>query len=69
LDNCVELALANLDLNEPMLERVTFDYGDSFEGSSSIGLDADLGLDIEEDEEEDGGEGSGSGSVFDDFDM
>ena len=35
LDNNVELALANLDLNEPMLEPVTFDDGDPLEGSSS----------------------------------
>jgi hypothetical protein len=28
LDNSVELELANLDLNEPVLEPVTFDDGD-----------------------------------------
>jgi hypothetical protein len=32
LDNSVELALANLDLNEPVLEPVTFDDGNPFEG-------------------------------------
>jgi hypothetical protein len=48
LDNSVELALANLDLNEPVLELVTFDDGDPLEGSSSTPADADLGLDIEE---------------------
>jgi hypothetical protein len=34
-DSSVELALANLDLNEPMLELVTFDDGDPLEGTSS----------------------------------
>jgi hypothetical protein len=67
LDSSVELALANLDLNEPVLEPVTFDDGDPLEGSSSTPADADLGLDIEE--EEDGGESSGSGGDFDDSDM
>ncbi|KAH9294427.1 hypothetical protein KI387_040363, partial [Taxus chinensis] len=46
LDNTVELALANLDLNEPVLEPVTFDDGDPLEGSSSTPADAELGLDI-----------------------
>ena len=35
LDSSVEMALANLDLNEPMLEPITFDDGDTVEGSSS----------------------------------
>jgi hypothetical protein len=35
LNNNVELALANLDLNELVLEPVTFDDGDPLEGSSS----------------------------------
>jgi len=35
LNNSVELALANLDLNELVLESVTFDDGDPLEGSSS----------------------------------
>jgi hypothetical protein len=56
LDNSVELALANLDLNEPMLEPITFDDGDPLEGSSSTPVDANLGLDIEEEER---GESSG----------
>jgi hypothetical protein len=46
LDNSVELALANLDLNEPVLEPVTFDDGDPLEGSSSTPTDAQIGLDI-----------------------
>jgi hypothetical protein len=35
LNNSVELALANLDLNELVLEPITFDDGDPLEGSSS----------------------------------
>ena len=35
LDNSIELALANLDLNDPVLEPVTFDDSDPLEGSSS----------------------------------
>jgi hypothetical protein len=47
LDNSVELALANLDLNDPVLEPVTFDDGDPLEGSSSTAADAQIALDIE----------------------
>jgi hypothetical protein len=36
LNNSFELALANLDLNELVLELITFDDGDPLEGSSSI---------------------------------
>jgi hypothetical protein len=36
LNNSVELALANLDLNELVLESVTFDDGDPLEGSLSL---------------------------------
>jgi hypothetical protein len=39
LDNSVELALTNLDLNEPVVEPVTFDDGDPLEGSSSTSTD------------------------------
>jgi hypothetical protein len=35
LNNSVELALANLDLNELVLESITFDDGDPLEGSFS----------------------------------
>jgi hypothetical protein len=35
LDNNVQLALANLDLNELVLESVTFDDVDPLEGYSS----------------------------------
>jgi len=52
LDSGVELALANLDLNEPVLEPITFDDGDPLEGSSTTSTDAQIALDIEEEEEE-----------------
>ena len=42
LDNSVELALANLDLNDPVLEPVAFDDGDTLEGSSSTPTNAKL---------------------------
>ena len=32
LDSTTKLALANVDLNDPMLEPVTFDDGDPMEG-------------------------------------
>ena len=35
LDNSIELALANMDLNDPVLEPVTFDDSDPLEGLSS----------------------------------
>ena len=68
LNNSVELALANLDLNELVLEPVIFYDGDSLEGSSSTPADAQIALDIEE-EEEDGGESSCSDVDLDDYDM
>jgi hypothetical protein len=66
LERSVELALANLDLNDLVLETVTFDDGDPLEGSSSTLTKAQIGLDIEE---EDGGERSSSDVDFDDYDM
>jgi hypothetical protein len=70
LNNSVELALANLDLNELVLEPVTFDDGDPLEGSSSrVHINkCTIALDIGE-EEEDGGESSGSDANLDDYDM
>ena len=58
LDISVELALANLDLNEPVLELVTFDDGDTVEGSSSTPANAKMRLDSEEEDatEESSGE-------------
>ena len=41
LDHSIELALANMVLNDPVLEPVTFDNGDLMEGSSSTPADAD----------------------------
>ena len=48
LENSVELKLANLDLNDPVLEPVTFDDGDTLEGSPSTPTDAEITLDTEE---------------------
>jgi len=56
LDNSVELALANMDLNDPVLEPVTFDDGDPLEGSSSTPAAADRGKGIATDDEEEGDE-------------
>jgi hypothetical protein len=69
LGNSVEMALANLDLHEPMLDLITFDDGDPPEGSSSTPTDANFGLDIEEDEDENGGKSSSRNGDFDDSDM
>ena len=66
LDDSVELALANMDLNDPVLEPVTFD-DESLEGSSSTPTNAtgmaDLGLGIEEDGV--GPDGSGNDGDYD----
>ena len=67
LNNNVELASANLDLNEPVLESITFDDGDLLEGSSSTSTNAQIALDIEK--EEDRGERNGSDVNLDDYDM
>jgi hypothetical protein len=69
LDNSVELTLANLDFNDPVLQPVTFDDGDPLEGSSSTATDAQIALDIEEEEEEDGEESSGEDTDIDDYVM
>jgi len=54
LDTTVELALANMDLNDPVLEPVRFD---DLEGSASIPADAEATMDIgEEDAEESSGD-------------
>lgn len=49
-DSSVELALANMDLNDPVLEPVTFDDGDTVEGSSSTPAYAEIPLDTEVEE-------------------
>ena len=51
LDSSTELALANLDLNDLVLEPVTFDDSDPLEGSSSTPADIDPQM-VEEEEEE-----------------
>ena len=58
LDGSVELALANMDLNEPLLEPVTFDDVDTIEGSFSTPANAKMTLDTEEEDaiEESSGE-------------
>ena len=58
LDNSFDLTLANLDLNEPVLEPVTFDDANTIEGSSSTPADVEMTLDIEEEDatEESSGE-------------
>ena len=52
LDNSTELALANLDLNDLVLDPVTFDDSDPLEGSSSTPADIDPRTVEEEEEEE-----------------
>ena len=51
LDSNTELALANLDLNDPVLVSVTFDDSDPLEGSSSTPADIDPQT-VEEEEKE-----------------
>ena len=57
LDSSTELALAKLDLNDPVLESVTFDDSEPLEGSSSTPADIDLQM-VEEEQEEEEEEGS-----------
>jgi len=68
LDGTTELALANMDLNDPVLEPITFDEENEvpFDESSSTPLDRaeELGLGIEE-EEEDEGHDNGSDADYD----
>ena len=52
LDSSIELALANMDLNDPVLEPVTFDESDRMEGSSSTAGDAGHQMGREEDEDQ-----------------
>ena len=53
LDNSTELALANLDFNDLVLEPVTFDDSDPLEGSSSTLADIDRIMVGEEEESSD----------------
>ena len=52
LDSNTELALANLDLNDPVLESMTFDDSDALEGSSSTPADIDPQMVEEESSDE-----------------
>ena len=52
LENNTELAWANLDLTDPVLESVSFDDSDLLEGSSSTPTDIDPQVVEEEEEEE-----------------
>jgi hypothetical protein len=73
LDDTVELALANMDLNAPMLELVTFEDDIPLVGSSSTATDLvpQIGLDDHAEQPEIGGESSGDDVDFDDdeYDM
>lgn len=66
IDSTIQLALANLYLNKPLLELITFDDGDPLEGSSSTSIDVNLGLDIDEEE---GEHNSSVGDLDDDYEM
>jgi hypothetical protein len=57
LDDTVELALANMDLNDPVLESVTFEDDIPLEGSSSTATDPvpQIGLDDHAEQLEIGG--------------
>jgi hypothetical protein len=67
LDGNIELALANMDINEQVLEPITFDEDNEepLDDSSTTPVDGaiELGLGIEE--EEDGGQESGSDVDYD----
>jgi hypothetical protein len=67
LDNNIKLALANMDLNEPVLESITFDEDNEepLDESSNTpaGGATELGLGIEE--EEDGEHDSSSDADYD----
>jgi hypothetical protein len=47
LDNSLELALANMDLNASVVQQVTSNDDDPLEGSSFTPTDVDIALDIE----------------------
>lgn len=49
-DNSVELALANMDLNDPVLDPVRFDDDDTIEGSSTTPTNAEATFDIREED-------------------
>ena len=65
LDRSIELALANMDLNDLVLEPITFDDSDRMEGSSSTATDADHQMGREEEGEEDEDRGRGNDEYVD----
>jgi hypothetical protein len=73
LDDTVELALANVDLNDPVLGPVIFEDDIPLEGSSSTATDLvpQIGLDGHAEQSKIGGESSGDDVDFDDdeYDM
>jgi hypothetical protein len=73
LDDIVALALANMDLNDPVLELLTFEDDIPLEGSSSTTTDPVpyIGLDNHAEQPKIGGESSGDDVDFDDdeYDM
>jgi hypothetical protein len=73
LDDTVALASANMDLNDPVLEPVTFEHDIPLEGSSSTAADPvpQIGLDDHAEPPKIGGESSGDDVDFDDdeYDM
>jgi hypothetical protein len=71
VDNNGELALANKDLNDPVLEPITFEDDIPLEGSSSTAADPvpQIGLDDHVEEPKVGGENNGDGIDFDNNDM
>ena len=68
LNDSVVLALANMDLNDPVLEPVTFEDDIPLEGSSSTTTDSvpQIGVDDHVEQPEIGGESSGDDVDFDD---
>ena len=71
LENNVELELSNMDLNDPVLEPITFENDIPLEGSSSTTTDRvlQIGLDDHVEEPEVWGESNGDDTDFDDDDM
>jgi hypothetical protein len=71
LDDSVALALANMDLNDRVLEPVTFEDDIPLEGLSSTAADLvpQIGLDDHVEQPKIGGESNGDDVDFDDDDM
>ena len=65
LGNSTKLALANLDLNDPVLEPMAFDDSDPLKSSSSTPTDIDPQMGGEEEEEEEDEEEESSDEFVD----